>query len=164
MFRAIKLWFKDRNYYNQRKRYLKLQTTFRKELKKQAKDFCPWSGYYMHKMIVTMLDFYYKTYEAQDCCWSESAWTGRIAASLKEVLEVAADLDKIDDLNEVELVNLAEKDGVTFSDYVKQYEEKVGYLMESEALYSGVAYSYLEQKYTKAMYSLIGEHLWEWMD
>ena len=98
MFRAIKLWFKDRNYYNQRKRYLKLQTTFRKELKKQAKDFCPWSGYYMHKMIVTMLDFYYKTYEAQDCCWSESAWTGRIAASLKEVLEVAADLDKIDDL------------------------------------------------------------------
>ena len=70
MFRAIKLWFTDRKYYHQRKRYMKLQKAYRNEMKKQVNEFCPWSGYYMHKMVVTMLEFYYKTYAAKDCCWS----------------------------------------------------------------------------------------------
>ena len=164
MFRSIKLWFKDRNYYYQRKRYMKLQKKYRNELKKQSKEFCPWSGYYMHKMITTMLEFYYKTYEAHDCCWTESAWNGTVAASLKEAIDTAAELDKLDDLEYSDLIELAKKDGVTFSDYVKQYEDKVGYLMDSEALLSGVAEVYLEKKYTVALYNIIGNHIWEWMD
>jgi hypothetical protein len=164
MFRAIKLWFTDRNYYYQRKRYMKLQRQFRNEMQKQAKEFCPWSGYYMHKMIVTMLEFYYKTYEAHDCCWSESAWNGKVASSLKDALDTAADLDKIDDFEYAELIEIANKDGKAFEDYIKQYEDKVGYLMDSEALLSGVAYSYIEKKYTTTLYNIIGNHIWEWCD
>jgi hypothetical protein len=164
MFRGIKLWFTDRNYYHQRKRYMKRQKEFRNEMKKQVKEFCPWSGYYMHKMIVTMLEFYYKTYEAKDCCWSESAWNGKVAASLKEALDAAEVLDKLDDFEYSELIEIAERDEALFSDYLKQYEEKVGYLMDSESLLSGVAYSYLEKKYTTALYYIIGNHIWEWMD
>jgi hypothetical protein len=88
-FRGLKLYFTDRPYYKQWKPYMKRQKAVRKELKKQAKEFCPWSGYYMHKMIVTMLEFYYKTYEAKDCCWSESAWNGKVAESLKRALDAA---------------------------------------------------------------------------
>ena len=164
MFRLIKLYFTDRPYYEQRKRYMKRQKAFRKELKKQAKEFCPWSGYYMHKMIVTMLQFYHKTYEAQDCCWSESARTGKIAASLKEALDEAENLEWFEGLEYAELINIAKRDGVDFYNYLKSYEEKVGFDVTSEALLSGVAYSYLEEKYTKAMYKIIGEHIWEWCD
>jgi len=164
MFRGIKLWFTDRNYYYQRKRYMKLQKEFRNEMKKQSKEFCPWSGYYMHKMIITMLEFYYKTYEAKDCCWSESAWNGKVAESLKKALDAADELDKLDDFEYSELIKIAEQDGQLFYDYLKQYEEKVGYLMDSESLLSGVAYSYLEKKYTTALYNIIGNHIWEWMD
>lgn len=164
MFRGIKLWFTDRNYYYQRKRYMKLQKEFRNEMKKQVNEFCPWSGYYMHKMIVTMLEFYYKTYDAKDCCWSESAWNGKVATSLKEALDVATELDRLDDFEYSELIEIAERDEDLFSDYLNQYEKKVGYLMDSEALLSGVAYSYLEKKYTTALYNIIGNHIWEWMD
>ena len=164
MFRAIKLWFTDRKYYHQRKRYMKLQKAYRNEMKKQVNEFCPWSGYYMHKMIVTMLEFYYKTYAAKDCCWSESAWTGKIEASLKEAIDLAAEIDKIDDLDPKELIALAQKDGEAFSEYVKQYEAKVCYLMDSEALLSGVAEHYLEHKYTTALYNHIGNNIWGWLD
>lgn len=164
MFRGLKLYFTDKPYYEQRKRYMKLQKKYRKELKKQAKEFCPWSGWYMHKMITTMLEFYHKTYEAKDCCWSESAWNGKVAASLKEAIDMAVELDKIDDYEYAELIELAKKDDVLFTDYLKQYEDKVGYLMDSEALLSGVAYCYLEKKYTTALYNIIGNHIWEWMD
>ena len=164
MFRGIKLWFTDRNYYCQRKRYMKRQKAVRKELMRQVKEFNPWSGYYMHKMVVTMLEFYYKTYEAKDCCWSESAWNDTVANSLKEALVFAEKLDQIDDLKEPELIELAKKDEVLFTDYLKHYEEEVGYLMESEALLSGVAYNYLDKKYTTALYNVIGNHIWEWMD
>jgi hypothetical protein len=163
-FKLIKLYFTERDYYEQRKRYMKLQKKYRKDMKAQVKEFCPWSGYYMHKMITTMLEFYYKTYEAKDCCWSESAWEGKTAVYLKEALDWAEKLDAIEDIDCDELIAIAQKDGQLFSDYLKQYEEKVGYLMDSEALLSGVAYSYLEKKYTKAMYNVIGEHIWEWMD
>ena len=164
IFKPIKLWFTDRNYYYQRKRFMKLQKKYRKKLVKQAKEFFPWSGYYLHQMIVTMLEFYYKTYEAKDCCWSESAWNGEVAASLKEAIDMAVELDKIDDHENVELIEIAKKDDVLFADYLKQYEDKVGYLTDSEALLSGVAYSYLEKKYTTALYNIIGNYIWEWMD
>ena len=164
MFKTLKLYFTDRPYYAQRKRFMKRQKAVRKELKKQAKEFNPWSGYYMHKMVVTMLEFYYKTYEAKDCCWSESAWSGAVAESLKKAIDTANELDALDDLEYTELINIAEKDGALFTDYLKQYENKVGYLMESEALLSGVAYNYLEKKYTTTLYNIIGEHIWEWMD
>ncbi len=164
MFKAIKLWFTDRNYYCQRKRYMARQKAVRKELKKQVKEFCPWSGYYMHKMICTMLEFYLKTYEAKDCCWSESAHSGKVAESLKEAVDAATNLDWIDDLDEDELIKVARKDGIAFYNFLKKYEEKVGFNIEKKALLSGVAYSYLEKKYTKALYSIIGEHIWEWMD
>ena len=163
-FRGLKLYFTDRPYYKQWKPYMKRQKAFRKELKKQVKEFCPWSGYYMHKMITTMLEFYYNTYEAKDCCWSESAWNGKVAESLRKALDAADELDRLDDLEYAELIDIAEKDGVFFSDYLNQYEEKAGYLMDSEALLSGVAYSYLEKKYTMALYIIIGNHIWEWMD
>jgi hypothetical protein len=164
MFRGIKLYFTDRPYYEQWKRYMTRQKAVRKKLKKQVKEFCPWSGYYMHEMIVTMLEFYYKTYEAKDCCWSESAWTGKVAESLKEALDAATKLDQIDDFEYAELIKIARDDGATFSSYLRQYEEEIGYLMDSEALLSGVAYKYLEEKYTRAMYTTIGKHIWEWCD
>ena len=164
MFSAIKLYFTDRPYYEQRKRYMKLQNKYRKELKKQAKEFCPWSGYYMHKMIVTMLEFYYKTYEAHDCCWSKSAWSGEVAESLKSSLDIANNLDSIDDLESEELISIAQKDESAFADFVKQYEERVDFKVESIALLGGLAYSYLEEKYTKASYNNIGKHIWEWCD
>ena len=164
LFKLIKMYFKERDYYEQRKRYMKRQKAFRKEMVRQSKEFCPWSGYYMHKMIVTMLEFYYKTYEAHDCCWSESAWEGKVAESLKKALDAADELDRIEDLEPEELIAIAQKDGQLFSDYLKQYEDKVGYLMDSEALLSGVAYSYLEKKYTTTMYNIVGNHIWEWMD
>lgn len=164
MFKTIKLYFIDRNYYHKRKRYRTLQKEYRKKLKNLAKEFCPWSGYYMHQMVVTMLEFYYKTYEAKDCCWSESTWNGKVAASLKEALDVVAELDKLDNLEYSELIEIAQKDDSQFTDYVKQYEDKVGYLMDSEALLSGVAEAYLEKKYTTILYNIIGNHIWEWCD
>ena len=164
MFRGIKLWFTDRNYYYQRKRYMKRQKAVRKELKKQVKEFNPWSGYYMHRMIITMLEFYYKTYEAKDCCWSESAWNGKVAETIKPAIDAAKDLDSIEDLEPEELIAIAQKDGAVFTDFVKQYEEKVKFKIESIALLGGVAYSYLEKKYTTALYNIIGNHIWEWGD
>lgn len=164
MFKTIKLWFTDRNYYHQRKRFMKKQKAVRKELKKQAKEFCPWSGYYMHKMICTMLNFYHQVYEDKDCCWSESACEGKVARSLKEAVDAATNLDWIDDLDEDQLISVARKDGVAFYNFLKQYEEKVGFNVETKSLLSGVAYSYLEKKYTRKLYNTIGEHIWEWMD
>lgn len=164
MFSGIKLWFTDRNYYYQRKRYMKRQKAVRKELKKQVKEFNPWSGYYMHKMIITMLEFYYKTYEAKDCCWSESAWNGKVAETIKPAIDAAKDLDSLDDLEAEELIAVAQKDGAAFTDFVKQYEEKVEFKIESVVLLGGVAYSYLEKKYTTVLYNIIGNHIWEWCD
>jgi hypothetical protein len=167
MFHGIKLWFTDRNYYYQRKRYMKLQNEYCKKLTKQAKEFCPWSGYYMHKMIKTMLEFYYKTYEAKDCCWSESAWNGKVAESLKKAVDAANDLDSIDDLEFSELIAIAQKDKA-FEKYIADWETKVNATINDsnnkEALLSGLAEEYLVEKYTKALYNIIGNHIWEWMD
>ena len=166
MFRAIKLYFTDRNYYYQRKRYMKLQKEYRKKLIKQSKEFCPWSGYYMHKMIVTMLEFYYKTYEAKDCCWSESAWNGKVAASLKDALAAAEKLDTYEELEVDELIALAESE-YGFLKYLEKWEKKTGLKTDKadkKYLLYGVAEAYFEKKYTTALYNTIGKHIWEWMD
>lgn len=162
ILKVIKLFFTDRNYYNQRKRYMKRQKAARKEMIKQAKEFCPWSGWYMHKMIVTMLEFYHKTYEAGDCCWSEEQRVKRVAAQTKKALDSAHDLDMYEDLEEEELLAIADKEP-GFKKYVEKWENKTGTKANPTLMY-GIAYDYFEKKYTKAMYDEIGKHIWEWCD
>jgi hypothetical protein len=169
MFRGIKLWFTDRNYYYQRKRYVKLQKEYRKKLTKQAKEFCPWSGYYMHEMIKTMLEFYHKTYLAGDCCWSEEGRIEEIATSLGVTKHWADELDKLDNLCDKELLEIAQTSlGVAFDKYVAAYEDKIALkISESnhkDILLSSLAQEFLTEKYTQALYNSIGKHIWEWCD
>lgn len=161
-FKIIKLYFTERDYYEQRKRYMKLQKKYRKDLKKQSKEFCPWSGYYMHKMITTMLEFYLKTYEARDCCWSEENRVKKIASQLKKALQYANDLDTYEDLEEEELLAIADKEP-GFKKYVEKWEKKTGTKANPKLMY-GIAWDYFEKKYTEGMYTEIGKHIWEWCD
>ena len=167
MFKIIKLYFTDRKYYEQRKRYMKLQKKYRKELKKQAKEFCPWSGWYMHKMITTMLDFYHETYLAGDCCWSEDKRRLNIANSIAKSVHYMEALEVLDNWNYPELIAEAKKDPV-FPARVAAFEKEIGKSItdcdHSEALLAGVAYDFLEEKYTTALYNNIGKHIWEWCD
>lgn len=167
-FRRIKLWVTDRPYYKQWKRYVKRQDAVRKKLKKQAKEFCPWSGYYMHEMIKTMLDFYHETYRAGDCCWSESARIGKKAESLQQAVDAAEALDEIDNLDYAELTALAKKDGVAFTNFVnkckEQFDTDILAGPHGNTLLGDIAYTYLEKKYTKKIYNTIGNHIWEWYD
>lgn len=164
MFRGIKLWFTDRNYYYQRKRYMKLQKAYRRKLIKQAKEFCPWSGWYMHEMMKTMLEFYNKTYEAGDCCWSIEEQVKKIAAQTKRALDYAQDLDIYEDLDEEELIAIAEKE-YGFKKYLEKWEKKTGLdTKEKPALLYGVAWAYFEKKYTEGLYNIVGKHIWEWFD
>jgi hypothetical protein len=171
MFRAIKrffnglyIYFTDRPRHNQWKRYMKRQKAFRKELVKQAKEFCPWSGYYMHKMMTTMLEFYNKTYEAGDMCWSTEERVKKIANQTKKALDYANDLDIYEDLEKEELISIAEKEP-GFKKYLEKWEKKTGLnTKESPSLLYGVAYDYFEKKYTEGMYNEIGKHIWEWCD
>jgi hypothetical protein len=167
MFRVIKLWFTDRNYYYQRKRYMKLQKEFRNKLKKQAKEFCPWSGYYMHKMITTMIKFYHETYLAGDCCWSEETRRLNIANTIAKATHYFELLDKLDEWNYPELIAEAQKYS-TFNDRVVAFEKEIGKTItncdHSEALLAGVAYDFLEENYTRTLYNILGEHIWEWCD
>lgn len=164
MFRGIKLWFTDRNYYYQRKRYMARQKTVRKKLKKQVKEFCPWSGYYMHKMICTMLEFYFETYKAGDCCWTESGVNGKTASSIAPAVTFAQDIDLLDELSREEIIELAEKDRVAFVNYVNKYKKEIKKDEISDCLLSGLAYEYLLEKYTRKMYELIGKNIWWWCD
>ncbi len=167
MFRTIKLYFSNRAYYEQYKRYIKRQKAVRKKLRKLAKEFCPWSGWYMHEMIKTMLDFYHKTYLAGDCCWREEGRREEIATILGMSVHWAEELDKVDDLENAELLEIAQKDKA-FEKYVSVWEKKVNFTVEDsnhkKELLSGLAQEYLTEKYTKAMYQIIGEHIWEWCD
>jgi hypothetical protein len=163
MFREIKLWFTDRNYYYQRKRYIARQKAVRKKLKNQVKAFCPWSGYYMHEMIKTMLEFYHETYAAKDCCWSESARLGKIEKSLAETLQYFDMLDKIDDADaDSELIHIAEKEP-EFKSYLAKWSEEceLGVTDKNKAY---LAYSFLEKIYTERLYPNIGKHIWGWCD
>ena len=168
LFNSIKLYFTDKPYYTQWKRYTKLQKRARKAMKRQVKDFCPWSGYYMHEMVKLMLKFYKETYEAGDCCWRETESRLKVADSLKQAYDYAYKLELMEDMEDDELIALAKKDKIAFVNYVKAWEAKVEVKIEdsnhSEALLAGLADEYLTEKYTKAMYKIIGEHIWEWCD
>ena len=167
LFNGIKLFFTNKPYYKQWKRYMKLQNKYRKELKKQAKEFCPWSGWYMNEMIKTMLNFYHETYLAGDCCWSEESRRLNIANNIAKAVHYAEALDKLDDWNYPELIAEAQQYPV-FSTRVAQFEAEIKHPIaestHSEALLAGVAYDFLEEKYTRAMYKTLGEHIWEWCD
>ena len=91
MFKELKLYFTNRSRYNQWRRYKKIQKAYRKKLIKQAKEFCPWSGWYMYKMTTTMLEFYHKTYAAGDLCYSEESRIKKIANQTEKALEFARD-------------------------------------------------------------------------
>lgn len=163
MFKSIKLWFTDRDYYYQRKRYMKLQKEYRKKLIKQAKEFCPWSGWYLNEMVKTMLEFYNKTYVAGDCCWSEKCRVQRIAAETEKALKHAQDLDTYEDLDTNELLARAEAEP-GFVKYLEKWRKKLDTKTEDRRLLYGVACSYYEAKYTTALYDQIGKHVWGWCD
>ena len=164
MFRGIKLYFTDRDYYNQRKRYLMLQKAARKQLKKLAKEFCPWSGYYMHEMVRAMLEFYAITYRNGDCCWGEETRVQKIANQVEKALSYASFLDAIEEMESEELLNLAQKEQ-GFEKWLLKWKNKTGCDFDGKpALLSGLAHEYFEEKYTKALYDYIGKHIWEWCD
>ena len=163
MFRTIKLWFTDRNYYYQRKRYMKLQKEYRKKLIKQAKEFCPWSGWYLNEMVKTMLEFYNKTYTAGDCCWSEKCRVHRIAAETEKALRAAQDLDTYEDLDTDELIKLAEAEP-GFIKFKEAWEKRTGITSETKMQLYSIAWDYYEKKYTTALYDNIGKHIWGWRD
>jgi hypothetical protein len=165
MFAYIKLFFTDRGRFESRRRYLKLQRTMRKQLKKHAKEFCPWSGWYMHEMVKLMLEFYYKTYEAGDCCCSVEERVQRNASSLKEVLDYVEKLAATDFASSAELIEEA-RAYEDFAIFCAQMTEDMGstYDKLSEDIKGYTAYEFLEKKYTSKIYSLIGEHIWEWCD
>jgi hypothetical protein len=162
MFSRIKLYFTNKPYYEQQRRYMKRQKVVRKHLKKLAKDFCPWSGNYMHEIVKTMIKFYFETYEAKDCCWSESAHTGKTARTLFDVLLCAEGIDKIDELESTDLLAIANANP-DFEQYKKDFEDRSGSIITDKTV-GYVAYAFLEQYYTRKMYTLIGEHIWEWGD
>lgn len=149
--------------YEQRKRYKKRLKNVRKKLKKQATEFRPWSGWYMHEMIKTMLEFYHETYLAKYCCWSEEGILEEIATSLGVALHWANELDRLDGLEDKELLEIT-KNSVAFEKYVTDWENKVGHKADNTQMLAGLAMSFLTEKYTKAMYKIIGEHIWEWCD
>ena len=167
LFNGIKLYFTDRPYYEQWKRYTKLQKRVRKAMKLQAKDFCPWSGWYMNEMVKLMLKFYTETYEAGDCCWRETESRLEIAKFMRQALDYAEKLEIIEDLDYIELIEIAKQDKA-FDKYIADWEKQVNATIDDsnhkEALLGGLADDYLTDKYTKAMYKIIGEHLWEWCD
>ncbi len=162
MFRGIKLYFTDRPYYEQWKRYMAHQKAVRKKLKKQIKEFCPWSGYYMHDMIRTMVEFYHKTYAAKDCCWSESARLGKVEKSLADTLQYFDMLEKIDALETWELLDIAKKEP-EFESYLANWSKECG-LEVNDKNRGYLAYSFLEKIYTERLYNSIGKHIWEWCD
>ena len=169
MFKNIKLYFTDKPLYEQRKRYSKLQKEYRNKLKKQAKEFRPWSGWYMYKMIKTMLEFYYKTYAAGDCCYRDDVSREEIADCLAAAKQWADELDKLEELEDDELLNIVQTDYAnSFSEYIIDWEEKTDFkIFESnhkDALLSSLALEFLTEKYTQALYIIIGKHIWEWCD
>lgn len=163
MFKSIKLWFTNRDYYYQRKRYLKLQRNVRRKLRKQLSEFCPWSGYYMHEMIKIMLEFYYAVYKAKDCCWSESARLGKIEKSLAETLQYFDLLEQLDEVDaESELLPQAEAEP-GFKNYLQKWS-KENDMQVTDVMRPYLAYSFLEKIYTERLYNSIGKHIWEWCD
>ena len=161
-FRGIKLWFTNRPYYEQWKRYMKRQDAVRKKLKKLVKEFCPWSGYYMHEMVRTMLDFYQETYLAGDCCWSEENRLEEIATCLSITKHWADELERINELETDELINIAGTDP-EFDKYLENWT-KTHEMQVTDKNRGYLAYDFLEKIYTERLYNNIGKHIWEWCD
>ncbi len=162
MFRAIKLYFTNRPYYEQWKRYMKRQRAVRRTLKKRSKEFCPWSGYYMHEMIRVMLEFYHETYKEKDCCWSESARLCKVEKSLEAAINYTNLLDTIDDLETAELLVIAENEP-EFTSYLLNWS-KENDMKVTDKNRGYLAYAFLEKIYTERLYNIIGKHIWEWCD
>lgn len=167
IFRGIKLFLTDKPYYMQWKHFTKRQKAARNKLKKQAKNFSPWSGYYMHEMIKIMLEFYCETYLARDCCWSSDDRLVDISASLVKATHYSKALTEIERMEEDCLIDLAQK-YTDFEEYVSVWEHKVGANISEydneRLLRASLAEEFLTDKYTKAVYKTIGEHIWEWCD
>ena len=165
MFRGIKLWFTNKPYYHQRKRYMKLQKTYRAKLQKQAKEFCPWSGWYIHEMVKTMLEFYEKTYTAQDCCWTTEEHTNKVAEQVRIALDFSAKLDMIDDVDSCdELIPFAKEYSEEFSAYCDEVNKRLEDETYAKRFPGYVAYEFLEKKYTSELYNTIGKYIWGWYD
>jgi hypothetical protein len=145
---------------------MKRQKAARKKLKKLVKEFSPWSGWNLYEMTKTMLEFYKETYVIGDCCWSEDSRRLEIAKTLIEAVEAAKAIEYIDELSMDELIILAKKDGVAFTNFVNHWKAKNDISLDKTniALLSGVAYSYLEKKYTKRLFNIIGTNIWDWCD
>ena len=165
MIAHLKLFFTDRERFNSRMRYLKLQRTMRRKLRKLANTFLPWSGYYMHEMVKTMIDFYLETYQAGDCCWRDEKYLKDIVDTLAQVKHYLDNLDKTDELEAAELITTA-KTFPDFKTFCKEFAAEIGTPSSklSEAMKGVAAYEFLEKKYTSMVYKLIGEHIWEWCD
>jgi hypothetical protein len=167
MFETIKLYFTNKSKYEQIRRYIKRQKSTRKLLKKLAKNFSPWSGNYMHEVVVAMLKFYHETYLLGDNCYSEEGRLEEIATALGVACDWADKIEDLDILDDEELLSIAQEDEY-FMSYVADWEKKVEIcLAESSnevALKASLALEFLIAKYTKNMYNIIGEHIWEWYD
>ncbi len=89
------------------------------------------------------------------------------ATSLGVALHWAEELEMLNDMYEEEMISIAQKDAA-FEKYVANWEAKIGArISESnhpDTMLAGLAEEYLTEKYTKAMYKVIGEHIWEWCD
>ena len=165
MFKNIKLWFKDREHYYQRKRYSKLQREYRAKLMRQVKEFCPWSGWYINEMVKTMLEFFEKTYTAKDCCWTTDEHLDNVAVQVRQALDYVTKLDMIDNVDScADLIPYAEEYHDEFVAYCKEVEEKFDLADQTTTALGYAAYEFLERKYTSELYNTIGKNLWGWYD
>ena len=163
MFSSIKLFFTNREKFNECRRYHRLQREYRAKMKRQANKFCTWSGWYFNEMVKTMLEFYHKTYSAGDCCWSEKSRLQKIANQTGKALQAAEDLATYEDLEVEELLKMAQAEP-GFVKFLEKWEKKNDLKVEREPLLHGIACDYYEKKYTTMLYDTIGKHVWEWCD
>lgn len=162
--RMIKLYVTDRERYNEHKEYSKLQKDVRRKLKKAAKEFCPWSGFYIHEVNTIMINFYRAVYSKGLCCWTESARTGALNESLETAVAAADMLSFIDEAEMPDVIAIAKKDGVAFYKHAKAFASEFSFDLENEFNLYAAAYDYLCTKFTKQFYNTIGEHIWDWCD
>lgn len=162
-FNSIFLFFTDRPYFYERRRYLKLQRHARREMIKLSREFAPWSGWYFHEMAKLMIRFYYHTYKAGDCCWSAQERIDKIADSLQEAIDYIEKLEELDEMGHEELLALGEADP-KFEPWLARWEKKNKMTVTKDVFKSALIYEYFDQKYTKTIYDIVGKHVWEWCD
>ena len=167
-YKETRLFFTDINNYKDYIAYKKIEKKFKNKMKKLLADFHPWSGWYMHEVITTMLTFYRDVYDSKHCVYAADEWRLPIVAQLKEACDYATNLEYLETMEQEELISIAEKDGVAFRNYVLKFSNDsdvdIKQLKEKSAFYSGLAYEYLSKKYTRKMYEILGNHIWDWCD